>query len=445
MKRNPLSMRKDWVVIADDFTGAGDSAVQFRSEGRPVRLLLNPGAFRSTRQRNFAATVVNTDTRFLPAAEAYARVAEMVRHLRDAGARLFYKKIDSTMRGNPADEIAAVMDAAGYRFAIVAPSAPKNGRIVSGGVCYVGGIPLAETAMGRDPFTPVSESRVAKIMEKRFSGESYGLALSAVRGGEATLRAAVEEGLSLGKRLFVADAETMEDLGSIAALVSLDGGLFAGSSGLAEALAKKASSVPFSLPRVSKGRVLFVIGSITPTSKIQCENLVRTGLVSEIVADPPAILSNPSDEKRRLLGIVSLVPAGRALLLRTGETICPADARIPGNAIGSSISAFLGELTLEIVKLRGIRFLFASGGDSAARIVASLGAGSIDLVAELSPGLPFGYFRSKLLGKRLYFASKAGGFGDPMAMAASLALVSPASAGLKRHTGAPMEPQEDTK
>ena len=341
MKPNPLSMRKDWVIIADDFTGAGDSSVQFRSDGRLVRLLLNPGAFRGTGQRNLAATVVNTDTRFLPAAEAYGRVAEMVRHLYGAGARLFYKKIDSTLRGNPADEIAAVMDAAGYRFAIVAPSAPKNGRIVSGGVCYVGGIPLAETAMGRDPFTPVSESRVAKIMEKRFYGEVHELGLSVVRGGEAALRAEVEKGVSLGKRLFVADAETMEDLGSIAALVSLDGGLFAGSSGLAEALAKKASSVQFSLPRVSKGRALFVIGSITPTSKVQCDNLMRTGIVSEVVADPHAILSNPSEERRRLMGIVSLLSPRKALLLRTGETLQPTDAHISGNTIGSSISAFM--------------------------------------------------------------------------------------------------------
>ncbi|PKL07333.1 MAG: hypothetical protein CVV53_00055 [Spirochaetae bacterium HGW-Spirochaetae-9] len=445
MKPNPLSMRKDWVVIADDFTGAGDSAVQFRSEGRPVRLLLNPGAFQETRQRNLAATVVNTDSRFLPSAEAYACVAETVRHLHKAGARFFYKKIDSTLRGNPADEIAAVMDAAGYRFAIVAPSAPKNGRIVSGGMCYVGGIPLAETAMGRDPFTPVTESRIAKILEKRFPGKVYELPLSAVRGGEASLRATVEERASLGMRIFVADAETMEDLGSIATLSSLEGGLFAGSSGLAEALAKKAVSVPYSLPHVSKGRVLFVIGSITPTSKVQCENLVRSGIVSEVVADPHAILSDPSEEKRRLLGIISLLSLRKALLLRTGETIRPTDAQISGNTIGSSISAFLGELTLEVAQLRAIRFLFASGGDSAARIAESLGAESIDLVAELSPGLPFGYFRSKLLGKRLYFASKAGGFGDPMAMAASLGLISPAPANRKQHIQAPMERQEDRK
>ncbi|MDP2791141.1 MAG: four-carbon acid sugar kinase family protein, partial [Rectinemataceae bacterium] len=384
------------------------------------------------RRQKLAAAVVNTDTRFLGSAEAYTCVARAVRELSEAGAKFFYKKIDSTLRGNPAAEIAAVMDAAGYRFAVVAPSAPKNGRIVSGGICYVGGIPLADTAMGRDPFTPVTESRIAKIMERRFPGEVFELPLSTVRDSEAGLRSVVEEEISLGRRIFVADAETMEDLGAIAALGSLEGGLFAGSSGLAEALANKISSAPFRLPRVSRGRVLFVIGSITPTSKIQCENLVRAGGVADVVADPSAILSNPAEEKRRLLGVISLLSTRKALLLRTGETLRPADAHISGNTIGSAISAFLGELTLEIAGLRGIRFLFASGGDSAARIATSLGAESIDLVAELSPGLPFGYFHSKLLGKRLYFASKAGGFGNPQAMAASLWLISPASGQAKK-------------
>ncbi len=28
-------MNAPWFIVADDFTGAGDSAVQFRSEGRP--------------------------------------------------------------------------------------------------------------------------------------------------------------------------------------------------------------------------------------------------------------------------------------------------------------------------------------------------------------------------------------------------------------------------
>jgi uncharacterized protein YgbK (DUF1537 family) len=415
-----LDMR--WTIVADDFTGAGDSSVQFRSAGKPVRLLLGQGASQGASGRNIAAVVVDTDTRFLPPQEAYERVHAKINDLRLKGARRFYKKIDSTLRGNPAEEIAAVMDAAGYEFAIVAPSAPKNNRTVVGGICRVGGQPVAETAMGRDPFTPVTESSVVKIMEKRFPGKVCHIGIDVVRSGPDFIKAKVQEGRSSGCRVFVADAETMADLKCVAALASMDGGLFVGSSGLAEALANREPYKSPAMPRIPLGRVLFVIGSITPTSKVQCDTLAKTAGVDDIVADPLAILSDPVEEKRRLLDAISLLSKRNALLLRTGEAIKPGSVGLGEKEAGGMISRFLGEISLEIARLRGVRFLFASGGDSAARIASSLGAESIDFISELMPGLPFGYFRSKTLNARVYFASKAGGFGDKDAMTRSLSL-----------------------
>ncbi|TXT41974.1 MAG: Hrp-dependent type III effector protein [Spirochaetes bacterium] len=417
-----------WAIVADDFTGAGDSSVQFRSDGMPVRLLLG-GSLRSGRScGNVAAIVVDTDTRFLPSQEAYQRVYDKIRELRLNGAQWFFKKIDSTMRGNPAEETAAVMDAAGYKFAIVAPSAPKNKRTVLGGICRVGGQPVAETAMGRDPFTPVTESSVVNIMEKRFPGEVGHLEIDVVRSGLDSLRAKVLKDLSSGFRVFVADAETMEDLKLVAALSSIDGGLFVGSSGLAEAVANRTASDSTTLPAIPLGRVLFVIGSITPTSRTQCDVVAGTAEVVEIIVDSLAILSDPDGERRRLLDVITSASKRKALLLRTDEVMKSGSHGYGEKEMGSIISRFLGDISLEIARLRSIRFLFASGGDSAARIASSLGAESIDFISELLPGLPFGYFRSGVLNTRIYFASKAGGFGDQNALARSLSLVTAAKA-----------------
>lgn len=419
-------MNSNWVIIADDFTGAGDSAVQFGSSGKPVRLLLTPQG-RKRRSRSLAATVIDTDTRFLSADAAYERVFTATRELYDAGLRSFFKKIDSTLRGNPADEIAAVMAAAAFRFAVVAPSAPRNKRTVSGGICYVAGEPLASTAAARDPFTPVKESRVAAILAKRFSGSVRELDLALVRSGGEALRAKVEEELSRGARVFVADAETIDDLKSVAALSSLDGALFAGSSGLAEALADNGAAGKPALPGIPRGRVLFVIGSVTPTSALQCERLVKAGGTFQIVVDSQAALSDPELERKRLIDLISKSPVRKALLIRTTGSDRPGSADLSDKDAGAAISRFLGELTLETANLRKVRFLFASGGDTAARIATRLGAESIDFISEILPGLPFGFFRSTVLGRRLYFVSKSGGFGDPDAMAKSLAMVSPLS------------------
>ncbi|MFA6506992.1 MAG: four-carbon acid sugar kinase family protein [Treponemataceae bacterium] len=416
-------MKSNWVIIADDFTGAGDSAVQFGSSGKRVRLILKPSG-NGNRGRSLAAIVVDTDTRFLSPNAAYDRVAAATHELYAAGSRTFFKKIDSTLRGNPADEIAAVMDAASYRFAVVAPSAPRNQRTVVNGLCYVAGEPLANSSVARDPFTPVTEARVSKLMERRFPGAVHELPLELVRSGKEKLLAKINEQLALGTRLFVADAETMEDLRSVASLSSLDGLLFVGSSGLAEALAKKDDAVKPALPRFPQGRALFVIGSVTPTSAAQCDRLVRKAGAVEIVVLSAAVLANPAEEKRRLLSLIRAASKRHALLIRTSGSFTPGAADLSDKNAGVLISRFLGELTLEAARVRKIRFLFASGGDTAARIAAALGAESIDFISEILPGLPFGFFRSASLERRMYFVSKSGGFGDQDAMAKSLAMVS---------------------
>ena len=62
------------LILADDFTGALDTGVQFAACGIPTRVVVGE-------QVDFAANdaavlVVDTETRHLPAAEAYAVIAK---------------------------------------------------------------------------------------------------------------------------------------------------------------------------------------------------------------------------------------------------------------------------------------------------------------------------------------------------------------------------------
>jgi uncharacterized protein YgbK (DUF1537 family) len=221
----------------------------------------------------------------------------------------------------------------------------------------------------------------------------------------------------------VVDAETMEDLKIAATLVSMDGVLFVGSSGLAEAVASVESTRRMAMTRIPLSRSLFVIGSITAISSLQCTHLVGTGKVTELVVDSEAALSTPSAELRRLLDLVRTAPPRRALLIRTSGSNNPGSTALADKQSGLEISRFLGGLTLLATQARRIRFLFASGGDTAARIAEAMETDSIDFVAELLPGLPFGSFRSGALGRKLYFVTKSGGFGGPDAMADALDLV----------------------
>lgn len=416
-------MNRKWAIIADDFTGAGDSAVQFVSYGKPVLLVVDQTSYEMIHKK-LETVVVDTDTRFLDGDTAYQKVAAVTRNLYELGYRAFFKKIDSTLRGNVADEIAAVMDAGGFRFALVAPAAPRNKRTVIGGICNIDGVPLSETAIGKDPFTPVSNGRISTLLQSRFSGAVEELDLICVRSGPANLRKRIQEGLARGVRAFIADAELMDDLKVIANLSSLPGILFVGSSGLAEAVANGKGDPSPVRNNFYKGDILFTIGSLTERSMMQCNTLLNNVVAEELVVDTSRAIHDPQIEKIRLLGLMSQLRVDCPILLRTDRIV-----RRNGNGsvdknVGILISQFLGEISREIVRRRGIKLVFASGGDTAARIVEALDTDCIRFVNEIVPGIPFGYFKSAAVGRRIYFVSKSGGFGEDDAMLQCLRLVS---------------------
>ncbi len=99
------------LILADDFTGALDTGVQFAACGIPTRVVVGE-------QVDFAANdaavlVVDTETRHLSAAEAYAVIAKLTREAMSAGVFSIYKKTDSALRGNIGAELSALLKTSG--------------------------------------------------------------------------------------------------------------------------------------------------------------------------------------------------------------------------------------------------------------------------------------------------------------------------------------------
>src|SRR5918992_3547583 len=151
-------------VIADDLTGAADTGVQFVHAGYRTAVL-----FRATEilEDNLDAVVFDTDSRAMPAGFAAKRVVDAAHAAR--GARLVYKKLDSTLRGNVAAELAAALGGARRERVVVAPAFPAAGRTTVGGIQRVRGAPVDETEMANDPNTPVSEAHVPSLLADAFS------------------------------------------------------------------------------------------------------------------------------------------------------------------------------------------------------------------------------------------------------------------------------------
>src|SRR3954468_14186183 len=102
-------------VIADDLTGACDSAVQFANAGLRTIVWLDGDG-------DAAVVAYSTESRDKPCSMPPI-----------AGASVIFKKIDSPLRGNTRAEILAALDAYGFDTAIVNPAFPDMGRVVENG------------------------------------------------------------------------------------------------------------------------------------------------------------------------------------------------------------------------------------------------------------------------------------------------------------------------
>src|SRR5262245_54790382 len=139
-------MGPGWLIIADDLTGAADSAIAFAKRRLPARV--SWGEPRAEERADALALAFDADTRQLPAAAAARRHQEILRRLFEARLRVF-KKIDSTLRGHPAEEIAALLDVLAARLpglrVVFTPAFPAGGRITRAARVFVHDVPLERT------------------------------------------------------------------------------------------------------------------------------------------------------------------------------------------------------------------------------------------------------------------------------------------------------------
>ena len=139
-------------VIADDLTGANDTALQFFLRGCKTQVAfgedisldenLNTEVFAlSTETRNVAADI---------SLERVKKVSETI--LKEYNFEYIYKKMDSVLRGNVAIEISTILDSLKYDAAVIFPAFPSEGRTTVGGYHLLKGVPIQRTEFSRDPF-----------------------------------------------------------------------------------------------------------------------------------------------------------------------------------------------------------------------------------------------------------------------------------------------------
>jgi len=422
-------------VIADDLTGANDTGVQFAKQGMDTVVLLGLAA--SAGALDAQAVVADTQSRALPPAQAAAL-------LLSGPPRIFYKKVDSTLRGNLGAEILAIMDACGIGLAVVAPSFPKLGRTCVGGVALLQGVPLAATEIARDPKCPVKQSHLPTLLAGQIgqagqagqagrtgrTGRGVGHAgIDDILAGEEALAARMREHLDAGRGLVVCDVWQEEHFPLIIAAGLRLGVpvLWVGSAGLAEHLPRALgllSDVPARAPVLP---VLVVAGSVSAVTRAQVAHLKLRPLVTCVEVDTPALLAPATlvPEVERCVGLAAQA-AGRGrdvVVVSGGSDELVAKTTALAGTLGLSparaaeeVALGLGRICRELALRRVFCGLTLTGGDTAVSCCAALGATALTVFSEVAPGIPLGELRGGDA-HGLKVVTKAGAFGAEDALA----------------------------
>ena len=229
-------------IVADDLTGANDTALQFFMKGSNTEIILDVNSLNEN-HLNVETWALCNETRNIAPEDAGKIVFEATRVLKEKfGIEYFYKKIDSTLRGNISVEILAMLEATGYDAAIVAPAFVQEGRITIGGYQLLKGIPIERTDAARDPKAPIYESYIPDILKRGLSENAHNLVASiemkTIAKGAGPIALKLNELISEGKKLIVMDSVSTVDFEQIVLAMQKSSYniLPAGSAGLAHAL-----------------------------------------------------------------------------------------------------------------------------------------------------------------------------------------------------------------
>jgi D-threonate/D-erythronate kinase len=148
-----------WVLaIADDLTGALEVGAKFAGAVVTTEPVVS-------RRPDSPVLVVDTETRHLAPDEAADVVLETVLSAWEFAPDFVYKKTDSTLRGNIAAELRALMSVYPERPLVYAPAYPDMGRTVRDGHLFVHGVPVHRTPFAADPLNPVYGSSIIEMLE----------------------------------------------------------------------------------------------------------------------------------------------------------------------------------------------------------------------------------------------------------------------------------------
>ena len=411
-------------IIADDLTGANDTALQFFLKGCKTKILT---ANNENLQESDGTNVwaISTESRNISPEQAYQKVYNTTKFLTETlKVENLYKKIDSTLKGNIGIEINAVLDASDYEAAIIIPALPSEGRITIGGFHLLKGIPIERTDYARDPKNPIYESHIPTNLKNGLPEKDKNsvdlIDFNTVKQGAGPILVKLNDLVNKGKKLIVADSISTTDIEQIMlAVKKCNKRILACGTGIA---AKSVCDVLFSELKYEKKNIeipllpkLVVSGSVTQLAAAQLKRLESDEDINNayfINVSPEQILDGKKDEitEKALKYLVkqNTVVINSSELFKDSDslTVLLFDKEISRDKFISMICDFLGEITKTIIEQREA-VLITIGGETSYKCMKALNIRSLNIIDTVAPAIPLCTDE-----KSRYIVTKSGNLGN---------------------------------
>ncbi len=395
-------------IIADDLTGANDTALQFHIKGASTKILLDTECTPKIKAGT-EVWALSSESRNVTPKEAISRVEKAVKTFTDNFSfDYYYKKIDSTLRGNIAPETLVMLNALEYDAAIIIPAFPQEGRITVGGYHLLKGTPIGRTEIARDPLSPITESHVPTLLQSQLDESERcivgTIGLRTVMNGAGPILIKINELIKEGKKLIVADASSITDIEQIALAISKSEKnlLPAGTAAGAQVLAKYwLAGIEKEGVNVSTGKLpkLIISGTANQITASQIQKLEQSDdydNVNFIPLDTKTILDGIKNGVSEDLveRIITNLSSNVIVCVHTSNLIANFDgfsedsfnAELTKEKLSGMITDYLAELTKRITEKIEV-ILITLGGETSYKCCKVIDSNELKLVDEVAPAI----------------------------------------------------------
>lgn len=399
---NQSLVKTTLIIIADDLTGAADSAARTHAAGLPTTIQPQANTKLPTRA-DTSAICISTNSRHLSPIAAAQAMQHAITSLSAPGSGtlynqplILYNKIDSTLRGNIAPEIESML--MNIRFPkvnrrpviLICPAFPAQRRGLLNGEL----IRWTRETRHAGP-------NLLDVLRRQSALKIAHITLPQVRRGTAHLRRRIQQIQKSGAQILAADGLCETDLETIvAATHGLPEVILCGSAGLVGPLAKKIAHPTPAHPDTNQphnhaddnqrehagnrrvnsaqqflppGLIWIIVGSGSATAHQQIETARAWGIPCyDVLNSPPSwptLTAQPAPV--RLLHL----PRPKDSVPLEGEA-------------ARTFAARLAETAQTGTDFETPAVVVVVGGDTAEQLLGRFMPGPLAVVAEVQPGMP---------------------------------------------------------